>query len=64
MNTKVSVIIVTINRGEYIGDTLEALKFQSYDNFEVIVVDGGSTDNTLDIVAKYPARVFASKKNI
>ena len=44
---KVSVITVAYNSGRTIGDTLRSVATQSYANIEHIVVDGGSTDNTL-----------------
>src|SRR5438045_1060854 len=47
---KFSVIIATYNRAEYITATLESLKTQEFKDFEVIVVDDGSTDNTLELL--------------
>lgn len=48
-----SVIIPTYNRGDILYKTLDSLVNQSYKNFEVIVSDDGSTDNTEDIVNIY-----------
>jgi len=48
----VSVIIPTYNGSKTIRQSLESVLRQSYDNFEVIVVDNNSNDNTKDIVAK------------
>jgi glycosyltransferase involved in cell wall biosynthesis len=50
---KVSIITPSYNQGEFIEDTILSIKGQTYRNFEHIVVDGGSTDNTLDILRKY-----------
>jgi len=50
---KVSVIVSTYNRARYIADALESLWNQTYSDFEVIVVDDGSTDNTREIINEY-----------
>lgn len=51
---KVSIITVTFNSGEYVNDCLESVKLQKYKNIEHIIIDGGSTDNTLHTVkSKY-----------
>jgi GT2 family glycosyltransferase len=52
----VSVIVPTYNYGAYIADALESLRRQTYANWECVVVDDGSTDNTADIVAAYCKR--------
>lgn len=49
---KVSVIIPVYNEEKVIGECLKSIANQSYKDLEVIVVDDGSTDNTLDIVSK------------
>ncbi|MFN2512411.1 MAG: glycosyltransferase [Pyrinomonadaceae bacterium] len=49
----VSVIIPCYNQGQFLGEAIESLRGQSYRNFEVIVVDDGSTDNTQAIAARY-----------
>jgi len=45
-----SIIIPAYNVGKYIGKTLESLENQKYKQFEVLIIDDGSTDNTVDIV--------------
>ncbi len=48
---KVSIITVCYNAAETIADTLRSVRQQTYHNIEHIVVDGGSVDNTLAVVA-------------
>lgn len=47
---KISIITATWNSAETLPATLESIASQTYSNFELIIVDGGSTDNTMDIV--------------
>lgn len=49
-NILFSIIIPTYNRASLIGATIHSLLNQSYSNFEMIIVDDGSTDNTQDVV--------------
>jgi glycosyltransferase involved in cell wall biosynthesis len=51
---KLSIIIITLNEEELLEDCLESAKWAD----ELIVLDGGSTDKTLAIAAKYQAKVF------
>ncbi len=52
-NSLVSVIVPTYNREKYITKALESIFSQSYQNFEVIIVDDGSTDNTKEVIKPY-----------
>jgi glycosyltransferase len=60
---KVTIITATYNSGKTIGDTLAAIAAQDYPNIEHLIIDGQSTDNTLNIVADYPhvAKVISEK---
>ncbi|MCM3870444.1 MAG: glycosyltransferase [Pyrinomonadaceae bacterium] len=49
----VSVIIPCYNQAQFLGEAIESVLLQSYPHFEVIVIDDGSTDNTLEIAARY-----------
>jgi glycosyltransferase involved in cell wall biosynthesis len=53
MSIKVSVITVVFNAGKYLEWTLKSIQDQKFRDMEYIVVDGGSTDNTLDLIDKY-----------
>src|SRR5207302_8910813 len=52
---KFSVIVATYNRAKYITATLESLRAQEFKDYEVIVVDDGSTDNTLELLKPHRA---------
>ena len=50
---KLSIITVTYNSGKTLRDTLESVLSQTYTDYEYIIVDGASKDNTIDIVKEY-----------
>ena len=50
---QVSVVIPAYNMGEYIGDAIESVLQGTLDNFELIVIDDGSTDSTASVVKRY-----------
>ena len=54
---RVSVVICTLNRAVGLTDTLESLRYQNHNNFEVVVVNGPSTDNTAEILVPWADRV-------
>ena len=53
---KVSVITATWNSGKTLRTTLDSVLNQSYPDIEHIIVDGGSTDNTMEIIREYEPR--------
>jgi len=53
----ISIITVVFNGEKYLEETMQSVINQSYDNVEYIIIDGGSTDRTLDIIKKYEDRI-------
>ena len=56
MNLLISIIIPTYNRAHLISETLDSILDQTYTNWECIVVDDGSTDNTSAVLSEYIKR--------
>jgi glycosyltransferase involved in cell wall biosynthesis len=53
----VTILINNFNYGRYLGQAIESALSQSYRNFEVVVVDDGSTDESRSIIASYGERI-------
>ncbi len=49
----VSIIIPTYNSSDYITETLTKLEKQTYPNFEIVIVNDGSKDNTSNVLREY-----------
>lgn len=54
---KVSVILPTYNRALFLGEAIESVLGQTFQDFQLIVVDDGSTDHTPELVANYGASI-------
>ena len=55
MKPLVSIVIVNYNYGRFLDEAIQSVLNQSCRDFELIVVDGGSTDNSLEIIKKHVA---------
>jgi len=53
----ISIITVVFNGEKYLEETIQSVINQTYDNVEYIIIDGGSSDGTLDIIKKYEERI-------
>jgi glycosyltransferase involved in cell wall biosynthesis len=56
-NPLISIITVTYNAAGTLEETIKSVISQDYDNFEYIVIDGGSADGTADIIKKYAGHI-------
>ena len=66
-NAKVSILLPTLNSEQYISECLTSIVKQNYQNIEVIVIDGLSYDNTINIIKKFQnvicIRIIEKKTN-
>ncbi len=53
MSITVSIVIPAYNAEQYLGETIESVLAQTFDDFELLIIDDGSTDNTAEIVSNY-----------
>ena len=56
-NPKISIITVVFNGEKYLEETIQSVINQTYDNVEYIIIDGSSTDGTIDIIKKYEDKI-------
>ena len=55
---KFSIIVPVYNTEKYLKRCLDSIKSQSFKDYEVIIVNDGSTDNSSDIISKYPYKII------
>ena len=61
---KITIITVCFNSGKTIEDTIKSVLKQTYENYEYLIIDGGSSDNTLDIIRSYEKKFKGKLKYI
>lgn len=66
-NRMYSIIVVCLNAGQRLQDTVESILGQRYENFEVVVKDGGSSDGSIEMLGNIfqdeRIRVYTQKDN-
>ena len=60
-NPKVSIIIPCFQYAQYVGECIQSCLNQTYKPYEIIVVDDGSHDNSVEVIKKYPVKLIQQK---
>jgi len=64
LKNKISVIIPLYNQSRYIGSAVDSILSQSYDNLEIIIVNDGSTDDSLSRLDRYGKKIAIINQEI
>ena len=64
MDKKFSKIIPNYNKEDYVEETLNSIFNHTYKNFEVIVIDDASSDNSIEKIKKYDVRLFHTNRKM
>jgi len=62
-NELISILIPCYNTQNYLGKCLDTVISQTYSNIEIIIINDGSTDKSLDIMKEYMRERFSNKSN-
>jgi glycosyltransferase involved in cell wall biosynthesis len=54
---KISIVTPSLNQGQYIEETIRSVVLQGYPNLEYIIIDGGSSDQSVEIIKKYSSHL-------
>jgi glycosyltransferase involved in cell wall biosynthesis len=54
---KISVVVPSFNQGKFLEETIVSILSQNYPSLEIFIIDGGSTDNSVEIIKKYEDRI-------
>ena len=58
MTPETSIVIRTLNEGKHLEKLLTSICDQNYTDWEIILIDSGSTDNTIEIAERYTSNIY------